>query len=337
MMWVRRFVALFCLACATVRPSTARADGYDSAVARAAAARDRALETGSARDWREALELFGAALEFNPTMEAKFEYAEAAIRLDLDDEAFAAYADALELGIAGKARERAQTFVNEHEHSLGRLALAGPAGTRIYLDERKRGTLPLARAIPVVPGIHKLHADATSFRPFERELTVTADQTTTLELELEPASAPALAPHPLPPNAPLPAKDAGGPSGGNWATPVLIAGSALLAGGVVIIVATTANIAKKHDELEAACVVLEDNVCRATTAEDVSKAQTIGNDILAAKGLRWAGVGAAVVGLGAVGVSLFEIATRKDAKKVQQSARVEVSSAFTGVRWRAEF
>jgi len=337
MMWVRRFVAVFCLALATACPSTARADGYDSAVARAAAARDRALETGSARDWREALELFGAALEFNPTMEAKFEYAEAAIRLDLDDEAFGAYADALELGIAGKARERAQTFVNEHEHSLGRLALAGPAGTRVYLDERKRGTLPLARAIPVVPGVHKLHADATTFRPFEREITVTADQTTTLTLELEPASAPALAPHALPPDAPRPVKDARASSGGNWATPVLIAGGALLAGGVAIIVATTANIAKKHDELEATCVVLEDNVCRATTAEDVSKAQTIGNDILAAKGLRWAGVGATVIGLGAVGVSLFEIATRKDEKKGQQSARVEVSTTFTGVRWRAEF
>lgn len=339
-MSVRRLVALSCLSLAVTLSSTARADGYDSAVGRAAAARDRALETGSAVDWREALELFGAAIEFNPTMDAKFEYAEAAARLDLVDEAFGAYTDALELGIEGKARERAQAFVNEHEHSLGRLALAGPAGTRIYVDERKRGTLPLARALPLVPGVHKLHADATSFQPLERELTVSADQTTTLTLVLEPATVPPPPPpaaSALPPSAAAPSADTGAATGGSWATPVLIAGGVLLTGGVVIIAATTANISKKHDQLAEACVVLEDEVCKATTAEDVSTAQHIGNDILAAKGLRWGGVAAAVVGLGAVGASVFEIATRKDDKKVQQSARVEVGAAFTGVRWRADF
>jgi len=334
-MSVRRLLALSCLSLGVALPSAARADGYDSAVGRAAAARDRALETGSPVDWREALELFGAAVEFNPTMEAKFEYAEAAARLELDDEAFGAYADALELGIAGKARERAQTFVNEHEHSLGRLALAGPAGTRIYLDERKRGTLPLARGIPLVPGVHKLHADATGFQPLERELTVTADQTTTLTLVLEPATVPL--PAPSAQNAAAPPSDQAVTTGGSWATPVLIAGGVLLVGGGVIIVATTANISKKHDQLEEVCVVLEDEVCKATTAEDVSTAQHIGNDILAAKGLRWGGVAAAAVGLGAVGVSLLHIATRSDGKKVQQSARVEVGAAFTGVRWRADF
>lgn len=336
-MSVRRLVALACLSLAVALSSAARADGYDSAVARAAAARDRALETGNAVDWREALELFGAAIEFNPTMEAKFEYAEAAVRLDLADEAFGAYADAIELGIAGKARERAQAFVNEHEHSLGQLAVAGPAGARIYVDERKRGTLPLARAIPLVPGVHKVHADATGFRPLERELTLTADQTTTLTLELEPATGPSAAPGASPPaGAPRPA-DAGVAPSGRWATPVLITGGTLLVGGVVIMIATTATISKKHDDLEKVCVVLEDDVCKATTAEEVSTAQHIGNDILAAKGLRWGGVAAAVVGFGAIGASLFELASRSDGNKVQQSARVEVSSSFTGVRWRADF
>ncbi|HEX5100110.1 MAG TPA: PEGA domain-containing protein [Polyangiaceae bacterium] len=338
-MSVRRLVALSCLSLGVTLSSLARADGYDSAVARAAAARDRALETGSAVDWREALELFGAAIEFNPTMDAKFEYAEASVRLDLVDEAFGAYTDALELGITGKARERAQAFVNEHEHSLGGLALAGPAGARIYVDERKRGTLPLAHAIPLVPGIHKLHADATGFRPLEGDITVNADQTTAITLVLEPAAAPAAPPAaaPAPPSAPRGPQDTVASSRGSWATPVLIAGGALLAGGAVIIVATTANISKKHDQLEEVCVVLEGDVCKATTAGDVSTAQHIGNDILAAKGLRWGGVAAAVVGLGAVGVSVFELATRKDDKKVQQSARVEVGAAFTGVRWRADF
>lgn len=323
---------LFTLALA----SPAWGDGYDSAVSRAAAARDRALETDSGKDWQEALELFGAAIEFNPTMEAKFEYAEAAVRLKLDDEAFAAYADALELGIAGKARERAQAFVAEHEHTLGRLVLQGPSGARVYIDERKRGTLPLGRAIPLSAGAHRLHVDATSFRPLEREIRVAADETTTLTLALEPAWRPPVAQTALPPPAPPPPAPEASQSGG-WVMPVMVGGGALFVGGVVTIIGTSTALTSKRADLDEECAVIENDECQATTAPHVTTAQSIGNDILALKNLRWVGVGAAVVGVGAVGVGLYELASRRGGTTTHQSARLEISGAFTGVRWQHDF
>jgi hypothetical protein len=319
-----------------VLASPAWADGYDAAVARAAAARDRALETDSAKDWQEALELFGAAIEFNPTMEAKFEYAEAAVRLKLDDEAFGAYADALELGIAGRARERALAFVGEHEHTLGRLALEGPAGARVYIDERKRGTLPLGRAIPLAAGAHRLHVDATDYRPLEREIEVAADQTTNLTLALERAWIPPVAAQAGSP-PPIPAKaDTAAPSGG-WVMPVMVGGGALFVGGVVTIIGTSTVLTSKRADLDEECAVVEDDACQATTATHVSTAQSIGNDIMALKNLRWVGVGAAVVGAGAVGVGLFELASRSGSTTTHQSARLEISGGFTGVRWQRQF
>jgi len=316
--------------------SPAWADGYDAAVARAAAARDRALETDSAKDWQEALELFGAAVEFNPTMEAKFEYAEAAVRLKLYDEAFGAYADALELGIAGKARERAQAFVGEHEHELGRLALEGPAGARVYIDERKRGTLPLGRAIPLAAGAHRLHVDATDFRPLERQIEVAADQTTNLTLALERAWIPPVAPHPVLPAAPPSPTDKTSPGGG-WVMPLMVGGGALLVGGVVTIIGTSTALTNKRADLDEECAVVKDDACQATTATHVTTAQSIGNDIMALKNLRWVGVGAAAVGVGAVGVGLFELASRSGSTTTHQSARLEISGKFTGVRWQHDF
>lgn len=306
---------------------SAHAEGYASAVARAASARDRALETGSAHDWQEALELFAAAVELEPTVDAKFEFAEAAAHLGLDDEAFAAYEDAVALGLEGRAAERARKFLAEHASALGRLELVGPEGARVYVDGRARGRLPLARALPVMPGTRRLQLDAAGYQPFEQELVFEAERPVTLSPRLLPA------PHPAPVSAKAPnaRSDPREPSSGNgWALPVLVAGGGFVLLGTATIVVSSMALGNKRDELARECAVVRGDECAATTATSVSEAQSIGNEILALKTARWAGIGAAALGAGAVGLGVFGLT--RASRKAKADARLELSPAGAVVR-----
>jgi hypothetical protein len=270
------FLFLVSIACC------ASADDYDATVARAAEARDRALESQSAEDWRQALALFAAAVALRPTMEAKFEYAEAAARLGLDDVARAAYQAAIDLGLEGKAAERARRFVEEHQ-------------ARSDADPPKQG--PESGLVPSVA------------------LTV-------------PPAAPAPPVRRAPP-AEEPAATPG------WQLPVLLSGGGLVTVGAVTIVVTSIRLGDARDELARECAVVENDECVATTAGRLSRAQTIGNDILALKGVRWAGIGAAVLGVGAVGVSLVSLLGREDSAQSSTSLVLEPSAA--SILWRGAF
>jgi hypothetical protein len=258
----------------------ASADDYDSAVARAAEARDRALESQGAEDWRQTLELFATAIALRPTMEAKFEYAEAAARLGLDDVASAAYQEALELGLEGKAAERARRFVQEHQPQSD-AAAAAPA---------PRGDLErvLPRAVP--PTVVSARPVATEGKPAETS---------------------------------------------GWQLPVLLTGGGLVTAGAATIIVTSIRLGDAREDLARECAVVERDECVATTAGRVSRAQTIGNDILALKGVRWVGIGAAVLGAGAIGVSLWSLLGREDSARA--SASLTLESGAAGIRWRGAF
>jgi hypothetical protein len=117
---------------------------------------------------------------------------------------------------------------------------------------------------------------------------------------------------------------------------LLLAGSGVAAAGVATIIVTSIRLGNEREELASHCAVIEADECTATTAEHVSKAQTIGNDILALKGLRWVGIGAAVLGAGAVTVSLVSL-LGGDAGAERNGVSVSVGSHAADVSWRGSF
>jgi hypothetical protein len=317
--------------------SSAFADGYDAAVTRAAAARDRAQETHSARDWQEALELFAVAIELNPTKEAAFEFAEAALELGLEGEALDAYARALELGLSGKAEERARAFITAHAHTLGRLVLRGPTGARVYVDERKRAVLPLAAPLSVAPGVRHVHVEATNYRPLEADIRIQADQMTTFEATLLPLAEAALPPVSAPGHATVDGAPRPQPAPGRWAMPVLIGGAGLTLAGAATVIATSIAVNAKRRDLGAVCAELRGDECAAATAGHLNRAQSLGNDILALKGVRGIGIGAALLGAGAMTLSLITLASSDGPSAPRRTAGLTLSGSSLEVTWRGEY
>ena len=96
-------------------PGAAFAQDYRTALARGAEARDRAEETGAPADWTDALGAVDEATQLNATKEAKFELANAAAHLQLEDEACSAYSEALSLGLTGRAADFAEAYIESHK------------------------------------------------------------------------------------------------------------------------------------------------------------------------------------------------------------------------------
>lgn len=318
----------FTLSCTTA----AWADDYTDAASRAAAARDRALETGRAQDWQEALELFAAAGELRPTPEAKFEFAEAARQLGFEDQALQAFEDALALGLTGKARERAEEFVAQRASAFGRLSVRGPAGARLYVDNAKRAVLPAPRSIVLAPGPHRVHVETGNQPPFERAVTIVASETN----EVVVSRAAVLAQESTTPAPPALRPEPDSPS--RWRTPVLVASGGLVVAGVTTALVSSVLIASKRHDLEQECAELQDggDECAATTATHVTTAQSLGNDILALKGVRWVAVGAAVLGAGGIVLALVGL-SRDGEKPARSRAALVVGPETVGVTWRSGF
>jgi hypothetical protein len=183
----RPWIVVACAALHLAGATAARADSYDAAIARGVAARDRALDSGSAEDWEVALDLFTQAIELRPTKEAKFEFAGVAARVHLEDEAYAAYEEALELGLAGKAQEWARAFLREHRLDVARLDLVGPIGTTVAVGGRPRGVLPLARPLVVAAGAVLVHLETPRAKRWEARISLPAGETSTLRPDLDDA------------------------------------------------------------------------------------------------------------------------------------------------------
>jgi hypothetical protein len=155
---VRRFAtvvlaaSLLASATARARPAAADADAYTAALTRAIAAKERALDVNEPPRWEEALRLFQEAAALRYTRESTYEIGFAAERLARQDLAVEAYEAAIDLGLVGAPRARAQAFVAGNAAGLARLALRGPAGTRVRVAGVDRGRLPLNRPLVLFPG-----------------------------------------------------------------------------------------------------------------------------------------------------------------------------------------
>lgn len=338
----RARLALATLLLAACTSVSAFADTYDSAVARGIAAKERALETNRTSDWEEALELFAAAISLNPTKEAEFEFAEAAAQLHLDDEAFDAYRTALAQGLSGRAAERAQQFVDARVHAFATLDVQGPAGARLYVNGRKRAVLPLARPLTVSAGAARLNVDAQGFRAWEREISLQPGQTRQLEVALEPEAKPTPTPAPLAPPAaktPVPPRrtaPAPAPPARTWEVPTLIVGGGLTLLGATGIIVTSVLLPDRRETLKSNCALLRGDDCRATTSSHVQAAQSAADDIVTFERLRWASVGVAAVGLGAVAASVWRLSGRA-APKAATNGSVQVSRREVQVLWTGDF
>src|SRR5215471_4519783 len=114
-------------AASAARPNDVE-DAYTAALTRAIAAKERALDVNEPPRWEEALRLFQEAAALRYTRECAYEIGVAAERLWRNDLAVEGYEAALDLGLVGPPRARAQAFVAAHASGMARLAVRGPAG-----------------------------------------------------------------------------------------------------------------------------------------------------------------------------------------------------------------
>lgn len=312
----------------------ARAESYEQALARGVAARDRAQETQLPSDWQRALEGFGEALRQNPTKEARFEWAAAAAQLHLDDEAFAAYEQALALGLSGRAAQLARTFLDAHATGMARLSLTGPAGAEVRLRGRRRGVLPLAEPLVVSAGRILLLVRLAGHRTFKAELDLARQETTSVEVELPKANEPVEAPaarrdqaltQPPEPPPPRVIRREGPPP---WAMPTALgAGALALVGGSVVVV-TSLRLPSEREALADQCAVpIEADRCDFAASGERAEAQETADDIATLKAVRWGGV--AGLGLGVVVGTLAVVVLATSGNETQIGASFDGGPALS--------
>lgn len=73
-----------------------------------------------------------------------------------------------------EAVKNAKAFVGRAGSRVGRIAITGPDGARVSIDTEPRGVLPLARALPVIPGEHVIELSAERWVPGAWRTAVTA-------------------------------------------------------------------------------------------------------------------------------------------------------------------
>lgn len=201
------------------------ADAWDSAMARAAAAKEKALDAGDPASWEETLRLFQEADAIRSTRESKYELAVAAAWLKQDDLACEAYEAAIALDLQGPARAKADAFLAEQAPRMARVNITGPASARVSIEGRPRGTLPHGAFVIFAGTAHvKIDHDgrSTTLEPHAK-----AGETPTFDVT--EALAPPKAPPPPAPAKP-PSRPSVEPAPRSALGPVL-----LISGGVVMV------------------------------------------------------------------------------------------------------
>jgi hypothetical protein len=156
--WLRLALCLKLVWVVQLAAPHAVADAFDAALARAVAAKERALEVNDPARWEEALRRFQEADAIRPSRETRYEVGVAAQQLDQYDLAVEAYEAALDMGLMGRARDKARAFVAEHAGEMARVEVRGPVGTELRISGLRRGTLPLRRPLVVFAGRLRLEA-----------------------------------------------------------------------------------------------------------------------------------------------------------------------------------
>lgn len=278
----------------------AGADEYDALFTRAIAAKERALDSNDPASWAQALDLFVSADAVRATKEVKYELGSAAARLRQDDLAVEAFEAALELGLDGSAAEKARAFVSEKQSELGKLNVTGAEGTEIFIGDRLRARLPMAKPIVVFAGARSVRA-------------VHAGRTTTHQAMVKPGATASLAlaePGPTdgeargagaPPALPPRDTDEGGSTLG-W--PLTLGGAGVfVASGVTLLIAGS-SLSSHRDRLSTLCTVKDgSDECRLAEPGKRAEAQDEVDAIATWKSVRTGsfvglGVGAIATGIG---------------------------------------
>jgi hypothetical protein len=305
------------------------AQSYEAALLDGVAARDRALETGDQRDWQRALQHFERAVELQPSKEAQFELAEAAAQLGLVARAYAAYEAALALGLQGKARARAEDFLGARQGQVARLEVVGPSGAQLWVDDQRRGSLPLSAPLVVAPGELRVRLEQPDFQTRELRVQATAAGLARVAIELTPVAAAPAAPPSVHAHA-----DARAP----WAVPTLITGGALAVAGVATFTASSLLLSGARHDLAALCDLPDPDDgdrCLATAPERRGEAQSAANRVLTYGNLRWVGVAGAALGVGAAVVGWLGLASGETPEPAQ--AALELSPERASLVWRGRF
>jgi hypothetical protein len=270
-------------------------------LATAIAARDRAIETEDPRDWRQAFELLSELVKLRGTKEAEFELGNVAAHIEREDEAYAAYEQALALGLSGRAAAQAQAFVAGMHDRIGWLSVVGPAGASLYVRGRQRGVLPLPKPLPVVMGEALVSVEVSGLSAWKTRVVVVAGTTSALRAEL---GAPAVATGD-PASARSPEKLGSAASTPRWGLPTAIAGGAVLAAGIGTVVGTTLALSSKREDLARNCLTLVDDQCLNATSAERDAAQADADAIAALKTARGVAIGASAVGGVALAAGLY--------------------------------
>jgi hypothetical protein len=307
-----RWVALVVLLAA----STAHADDYDAAMARAAAAKEHALDDNNAAAWLETYRLFDEADRIRSTPESKYELANAAAKLKADDVAFEAYEDAIALGLTGPALDKASAFVTDVGSKVGRLRVVGPAGGEVVIAGRARGQLPLARSLVVFAGNARVSL-RSDHATLEKQALVVAGSESVVDFT---------PPKPLPVETPRPVVTVVDRSPGVTLTAI---GGATLVAGIVGYIVAQATIDARRRSLDSTCIgERQPDYC--VTTDDAYRpfAQSDGDAIASYKVVRGASVVTAIVGAGITTLGVTKLLSPPRVTVTAQSFTVSLGVTF---------
>jgi len=312
------------------------ADAWDAAMARAAAAKEKALDANDPASWEETLRLFQEADAQRATKESKYEVATAAAWLKQDDLAFEAYEEALALELSGPAKAKAEAFVAENAKKMGRLRVVGPSGARVRIDGRARGVLPRATPFVVFAGVVHLeleHAGKSS--KTDAKVAVGEVATVDVAAAFAPPPAPTVTAAPAP--APAPVPEAPTKTGAPVGTALVIGGGALVVAGAVTWIVAANRVSHYDDIVSGYCSggVYDGAYCvqmpRGREA-DLAAAQDASQSSATWRGIRTAGIiGLGVGAAAAIGGAILLLGKSSEKQTaLRPTLSASTTSAFFG-------
>jgi hypothetical protein len=303
-----RWAAIAVMLAGLATSPIARADAWDAAMAQGAAARDRANDTGDPAEWDVALRAFEDADRLKSTADSKFELANAAAHLQADALAYDAYEGAIALGLSGKAKEVATTFIAAHEKDIARLNVLGPDGTVVQIQGHRRGVLPLTKPIIVFRGKSNVSLQLPDGTVVEREITTDGSAPAVIDLRVTTKPEVIDQPPPPPPTTVKPSHRT------EWI--IIGTGGGLMVTGLVGYLVSTSALESKRSALPDSCAVLDgSDACSNPKLGRSADAQSTVDGIATWKSMRVVSAIGAGVGLGVAAFGLVQLASSLGAEK----------------------
>ena len=142
--------------------------------------------------YQESIDAWTRAYELDPRPLIQLNLAQAYERLSRLDEALIAYQhylnsnpDDAERRLMAQARSEA---LRERIASTGVVITGGPDGAKVLIDGEDRGRLPHPEPFPLSAGSHNIEIQADGMESFRSNVTITAGQQSSIEVDMRPAS-----------------------------------------------------------------------------------------------------------------------------------------------------